>query len=397
MTANNLINRNGAANSSSNSQGVGPMKPSSQNKPVSPGRSTKQPGNYKLARKKVAANQPPPKKTTDANTNISATLHFSHENEFAERNHLPESLQLLSAVDLPVSIVSLELESSSSSSQLVKSNTDVVQELTFVDAFAMDETYQLTSNTFRPLLETSKKLVMQMQSLMGYSVQIEPTDAQNFTLLAQKLNWAFENQRAVNLINARLFALSYATNIFNFAKTRHLQKSLTKGKAQIVKLEKTVTELNNECETQRIHSEEIKSNLETVQQVFVKTMGEYRVELDKQAEVIKNQQPVIESIQKTKLRHDLFVDVSILIASLYMINSFLVEYPLHILGQVTMKGASKPRRKFSYQAAKMAVLYFIMKRLKHLAGGYGLHNNIGSVFKYLRLIGGVVQSKLKAA
>ncbi|KAI9328519.1 hypothetical protein BDR26DRAFT_923379 [Obelidium mucronatum] len=279
------------------------------------------------------------------------------------------------------SIQNLESQSSALS---LRANLEVGDPLSVIDAMALEsQPKELNTKIFKPLFESSKRLVGQMQALMGYSLHIEPADAQNFTRLSQKINFAFENQRAINTINARLFAISYVTNIFNFAKTRNLQKSLSKGKAQIVELQTTVSSLedaishlNLENQVQKEQSLHLKSNLENVKKVLVKTMEEYQAELDRQAEAIKSQQPVIDAIQKAKLRQDLFIDTTIFIVSVYAANSFLIEYPLHVAGQVFMKTAPKPRRKFSKQMAKLLIVWFLMRRCKDVVCGYGMHNKL---------------------
>ncbi|KAJ3014774.1 UNVERIFIED_CONTAM: hypothetical protein HDU68_000130 [Siphonaria sp. JEL0065] len=96
-------------------------------------------------------------------------------------------------------------------------------------------------------------------------------------------------------------------------------------------------------------------------------MEEYQSELKRQSDAIKNQQPVIDAIQRTKLRQDLFIDTSILILSIYTANSFLIEYPLHVAGQILMRDAPKPRRKFSRQAAKAIIVWILMKKYPNRA------------------------------
>ncbi|KAI8612923.1 hypothetical protein BC830DRAFT_519044 [Chytriomyces sp. MP71] len=146
--------------------------------------------------------------------------------------------------------------------------------LAIESADARAQSKEVSSKLFKPLFETSKKLVGQMQNLMAYRIRIEPTDAQNFTRLAYKINCVFENQRAINLINARLFAISYMTNIFNFSKTRAMQKSLARGRQQIVQLETTVEALHEESQRHLSRSEHLKGTVDTMRVVLTKTLME---------------------------------------------------------------------------------------------------------------------------
>ncbi|KAJ3064354.1 hypothetical protein HDU98_012223 [Podochytrium sp. JEL0797] len=273
---------------------------------------------------------------------------------------------------------SIEIQSES---LLLLNNLQVSDPFDLIDVTDVEAHKDLNSKMLRPLFDSSKRLVGQLQRLMGFDIQIEPTDAQNYTRLAQKINFAFENQRAINTINARLFAISYMSNIFNFAKTRNLQKSLSRGKAQIVELqtavttmEDTVSALNIESEAQHAHAIELQKNLEQTKRVLAHTMVEHQKELERQADAIKSQQPVIDAIHRSKLRTDLLTDTSIFVLSLYTVNTFLVEYPLHVAGQVLMTKAPKPRRKFARQAAKGLIVLLLMRKLKGLVRGYGLHN-----------------------
>ncbi|KAJ3294704.1 hypothetical protein HDU79_010550 [Rhizoclosmatium sp. JEL0117] len=271
----------------------------------------------------------------------------------------------------PVLTATPPLESTSSSVSLYRAaELGDPLNLPALDVLSL-ESQTLNTKLFRPLFDSTKKLVGQLHGLLGNSVRIEPTDAQNYTRLSQKINYALENQKAINTINTRLFAISYVTNLFNFAKTRHLQKSVAKGKVQILelqatvgRLEETIGCLNMETEAHKQYAVELQGNLENVKKVLTKTMDEYQKELRKQSDAIKSQQPVIDAIQRSKLRHDFLVDTSILILSFYISNTFLVEYPLHMAGQVLMKQAPKPRRRFTRQAAKAFVVWLLMKKFR---------------------------------
>ncbi|ORY39910.1 hypothetical protein BCR33DRAFT_719730 [Rhizoclosmatium globosum] len=264
----------------------------------------------------------------------------------------------------PVLTATPPLESTSSSLSLYRAaESGDPLNLPALDVLSL-ESQTLNTKLFRPLFDSTKKLVGQLHGLLE------------------------------NSINTRLFAISYVTNLFNFAKTRHLQKSVAKGKVQILelqatvgRLEETIGCLNMETEAHKQYAVELQGNLENVKKVLAKTMDEYQKELRKQSDAIKSQQPIIDAIQRNKLRHDFLVDTSILILSIYISNTFLVEYPLHMAGQVLMKQAPKPRRRFTRQAAKAFIVWLLMKKLRETVRGYGLHNELSNSLFFSSITG----------
>ena len=94
-----------------------------------------------------------------------------------------------------------------------------------------------------------------------------------------------------------------------------MQRTITKGKRQIIELqnsinylEENVTTLNTEIDSQRQNTEVLKTALDNTKSLLDSSMVEYRKELNRQAEVIKKQQSVVGDLCKNKLKQDFVID-----------------------------------------------------------------------------------------
>ncbi|KAJ3101532.1 hypothetical protein HDU97_001281 [Phlyctochytrium planicorne] len=233
------------------------------------------------------------------------------------------------------------------------------------------------------VLEHAKKMVVQLKGLVEVtgSVDLYEEDGQlpSYDQLVERLNDAFKNQQQINALASRITSVNYIANLANYAKTRTLQKTLARGKRQIMELQDTISTLEesvdtltDEVEVQKRGGERLKAGLEGVKGVLEEARVEYRKELMRQGELIKKQQAIVGDVYQSKLSQDFIIDSTLLMFSIYVVNTFIFEYPLHGLVQIALKN---PRRKrWARQAGKAIVVWILWGRLRGGAARYGVHH-----------------------
>ncbi|KAJ3412315.1 hypothetical protein HDV05_000973 [Chytridiales sp. JEL 0842] len=199
--------------------------------------------------------------------------------------------------------------------------SDIVMDMRVSSSKASEliETDVGSPQQMKALLDHAKKMVLQLRSLMAYESEIELRQEDgslpNYEDLVGKLQDAFRNQKHINTINARLMAMNYMVNVSNIAKNRNMQKAIARGRKQILELQETVSTLeetmdtlNAEVDSQRKSAERLKTSLDNTRALLETSMGEYRKEMNRQAEVIRKQQSIFGDVYKNKLNQDFIVD-----------------------------------------------------------------------------------------
>ncbi|KAJ3115075.1 hypothetical protein HDU96_001239 [Phlyctochytrium bullatum] len=251
----------------------------------------------------------------------------------------------------------------------------------------------VASNTqMKGLLEHAKRMVVQLKSLMGVEQGFELREANgelpSYDQLVHRLNEAFRNQQEINNINARLVSVNYMVNLSNFAKNRSMQKAIARGKRQIMELQETIVTLEesvdtltNEVDSQKRNAERLKTSLDGTRKLLETTMLEYRKELNRQGDIIRKQQLAMGDVYSNKLNQDFIIDSSLLVFCIWLANTFVVEYPLQAVLQVTVKHGK--RKVWARQAGKALIVLIVLRRLRIGAAHYGLHNRVGALVPYV--------------
>ncbi|KAJ3333514.1 E2-like enzyme [Blyttiomyces sp. JEL0837] len=242
-----------------------------------------------------------------------------------------------------------------------------------------------SASQMKNLLEHAKRMVIHLRRLMSYDwdAEILSQDGQlpSYDHLVQKLNEAFRNQREVNMMNARLLSVNYIVNMSNFAKNRTMLKAITRGRKQVAELQETITTLednvdalNVEVEVQKKSAERLKHSLDATRVLLEKAMTDYRQELSRQGEILAKQQSLLGDVHTSKLNQDFLVDASLFTFCLWLVNTFVFEYPLTGAVQIAVKGSR--RQRWTKQASKTIIFMILFGRLKRGAIHYGLHNSV---------------------
>jgi len=90
-----------------------------------------------------------------------------------------------------------------------------------------------------------------------------------------------------------------------------------------------------------------------------------------------------QTLLKVKMNQDLLVDGSLLVAAYWLVNMALVDVPLTWLSAAA-SGRSTPRRRWTRQLAKLAIMTAIFLTAREQAKSYGLHSNVGTLVPYLQ-------------
>ncbi|KAI8848542.1 hypothetical protein BC829DRAFT_393798, partial [Chytridium lagenaria] len=237
----------------------------------------------------------------------------------------------------------------------------------------------------RGLLEHSKRMVVQLRGLMGveggFELREDNGELPSYDQLVSRLNDAFRNQREINSINIRLMSVNYMVNLSNFAKNRNMQRSIARGKRQILELQSTISKFGGLCRYKRT-AERLKEALDSTRGLLESAV--YRQELGRQGEIIKKQQSVMGDVHQNKMNQDFIVDSTLFVFCLWLVNTFAIEYPLQ--GKLWAK-----------QAGKSLLLFFLLRRLRMGAAYYGLHHRVGSAVPYASTAFGIFVSACSQA
>ncbi|TPX64752.1 hypothetical protein SpCBS45565_g05649 [Spizellomyces sp. 'palustris'] len=266
----------------------------------------------------------------------------------------------------------------------------------------------------KALLEHAKNIVVQLRTVMenDYEVDFKDEDGQlpSYDTLVSKLSDAFRHQKEINQMNAKLISVNYVVNLSNFAKNRHLQKAVIRGRQQVLELQNTVATLEGsvdvlsvEVAVQRKTAERLKTALDNTRSLLETTMKEYRQELNRQREMIRRQSTVIGELYRSKFNQDFILDSTLFLFCLWAANTTVVDMPLRTAVDFVMRQIRwwwlsprtsesgrlatslwfRKRTIWTRQAAKLGLIIFFMRRLRHGAKEYGIHNRIGATYPYI--------------
>ncbi|TPX45897.1 hypothetical protein SeLEV6574_g03578 [Synchytrium endobioticum] len=253
---------------------------------------------------------------------------------------------------------------------------------------------QVTSpEQMKTLLDHARKVIVDMREHIRCMEQIELRNSNGelppYDQLVMRLEGLLTQQRTINAESARLMSVNYLVNIGNFARNRQLARIVAKGRHQILQLQSTVQtlesnvdNLSTEVDVQKEQAECLAESLKNTQCLMESTLAEYRDELRRQDDELKRQQNAVAAMRKTRFNQDFVVDSSIFFFSLWAINTMIVDLPIRVATTAAIR-ASNRRRVAARQGLKLLLFVLMIRRLKSLAKGYGLHNSVGSVVPYV--------------
>ncbi|TPX61292.1 hypothetical protein PhCBS80983_g01228 [Powellomyces hirtus] len=290
-----------------------------------------------------------------------------------------------------------------------------------------DPSNERNGNQLQALLDHAKDIVLQLRGVMESTQELDFHDANGqlppYDALVHKLNDAFRHQKGINQMNAKLMSVNYLVNLSNFSKNRQLQKAVAEGQQQVMELQRTVCSLEDsvdfltiEADVQRQTAARLKSALDNTRGLLEATMVEYRQELGKQRDMIRKQTSVIGELYKTRFNQDFILDATLFMFCLWAANTTIVDVPLRSAVELALSqlrywfpsrsfsvgaaaassyasGSALRRQKaWSQQAAKLALVFLFMKRLRRGAADYGIHNRVGATYPYISSLFAVVYS-----
>lgn len=104
----------------------------------------------------------------------------------------------------------------------------------------------------------------------------------------------------------------------------------------------------------------------------------------RQREVLNTQNNTINQMLQSKFNQDFILDSTLFVASLYMVNTSLVEYPLSLIMILVTRGSKAGKRSmFLRQLTKTVFMLYIVREMRSILHHYGLYNSVGSLSGYI--------------
>ncbi|KAI8823441.1 uncharacterized protein EV422DRAFT_355320 [Fimicolochytrium jonesii] len=305
-----------------------------------------------------------------------------------------------------------------------------------------------SSTQIRALLDHAKDIVLQLRTVMEEDSEITLLEddgrTPSYDTLVTKLSDAFRQQKGINKMNAKLISVNYLVNLANFSRNRQLQQAVAQGQKQVLELQRTVASLEDgvdlltvEADVQRQTVGRLKCALDSTRSLLESTIVEYRHEMGRQQEVLRKQSSAIGQLYKSRFNQDFILDSGIFLLCIWISNTTLVQMPLKagvevLLQQLrfwfpslpssasltsssstsslssltsshssysppppsrTLQIASK-HRIWTHQAAKLALIFFLVRKLRKGAEQYGIHNRVGATYPYLTSVGGMLWGRV---
>lgn len=280
----------------------------------------------------------------------------------------------------------------------------------------MDQKINLNQSSFSTLAKSTANIVSKrneeftLSPLLSPLKEISPDaiqiDNPSEYKIVSFITYMFDQQRKINVVNMRMNAINLFANFANAIKTNslikkcneldqevqiqkenceHLTEEVNKGNEKISSMEVVIEENQQTIQTLNTSVNDLTHSVHDQSEKLEYASSQYRSSLRHMEKSLNQYKKLFDQIERSKLRRDIAFDGGLLITCLYIVNTFIVNFPIRIVSTL-IRFQNRSSKKYFNFIMKSIVLLAMYISTRKIAMLYHLHNAVGGISTYFSLI-----------
>eukprot|EP00818_Percolomonas_sp_WS_P001287 CAMPEP_0117448600 /NCGR_PEP_ID=MMETSP0759-20121206/7490_1 /TAXON_ID=63605 /ORGANISM="Percolomonas cosmopolitus, Strain WS" /LENGTH=538 /DNA_ID=CAMNT_0005241003 /DNA_START=226 /DNA_END=1842 /DNA_ORIENTATION=+ len=270
-------------------------------------------------------------------------------------------------------------------------------------SFSFQQKHQIHQSTnlmLSPLLSPTKSI--QSTSMVHAPSTNAALSNQIDSNIVNYITNLFDQQRRINVMNMKLNCVNLFANFANILKTNSLQHhcrelsaeasqrrqdcevlryDVSQGKERIQDLETTIEENQTVIQSLNVSVQDLNQSVHDQSEKLEYASSAYNQSLRHLEKSLGYYKKILAQYESSKLRRDLAFDGSLFVACLYIVNTYVVNLPVHLLITL-MRFQRRASAKWMQFFLKSCVMLLLFVGGRKFAIKYHMHSAMGSVSTY---------------